>query len=146
MEKQYQFDFGEREALVRSSLDMGRFSMIEHLHDKPESIIKLIRCDNERFLKWADRRAPGSSLYDDFEFDSSDDENLDAFFSRKITKPDKVVEDATRNDLFLPDYKTVSGIPEIQGVPEDIEPSSSNQVARKSSVELLPEHLMASLG
>jgi transcriptional activator SPT7 len=129
---------------------MGRFSMIEHLHDKPESIIKLVRCEHDRFLKWTDRRLNGSTLYDDFDLDSSDDENLDAFFSRKITKPKKVAEDSTRNDLFLVDYETVSGIPEIRGPPEDIlEPVSSSSgkaVARKSSIELTPENLMATLG
>lgn len=45
---------------------MERFSMIEHLHDKPESVIKLVRCEFDRFLKWTDRRSGITTLYDDF--------------------------------------------------------------------------------
>ncbi|KAK4521289.1 uncharacterized protein ATC70_011903 [Mucor velutinosus] len=150
VEKQYQFSFSEREALMRSGLDMERFAMMEHLHDKPEAVVKLVRCEFERFLKWTDRRSTTATLYDDFDLDSSDDENLDAFFSRKITKPDKTVDDSTRNDLFLPDYEIASGIPEIDGVPEDvIEPTVSSNgkaIVRKSSVDLSPEALLAAQG
>ncbi|KAL0136261.1 hypothetical protein V8B55DRAFT_1537872 [Mucor lusitanicus] len=150
VEKQYQFSFSEREALTRSGLDMERFAMVEHLHDKPEAVAKLVRCEFERFLKWTDRRSTTATLYDDFDLDSSDDENLDAFFSRKITKPNKTVDDSTRNDLFLPDYEIASGVPEIDGVPEDvIEPtvsSESRAIVRKSSIDLSPEALLAAQG
>ncbi|KAG1106850.1 hypothetical protein G6F42_016588 [Rhizopus arrhizus] len=150
VEKQYQFSFSEREALIRSGLDMERFAMMEHLHDKPESVVKLVRCEFERFLKWTDRRSTTATLYDDFDLDSSDDENLDAFFSRKITKPNKTADDSTRNDLFLPDYEITSGIPEIDGVAEDvIEPAVSSNgkaVVRKSSIDLSPEALLAAQG
>jgi transcriptional activator SPT7 len=129
---------------------MERFSMIEHLHDKPESIIKLVRCEFDRFLKWTDRRSGNTTLYDDFDLDSSDDENLDAFFSRKITKPNKTIDDSTKNDLFLADYEITSGIPEIDGVPEDvIEPMTSangKAVVRKCSVDLSPEAILAAQG
>lgn len=134
---------------MRSGLDMERFSMIEHLHDKPESVIKLIRCEHDRFLKWTDRRSGHTTLYDDFDLDSSDDENLDAFFSRKITKPNKVVDDSAKTDLFLPEYEITSGLPEVDGVNEDIlepEASSSKIVMRKSSVDLSPESLMTVQG
>lgn len=150
VEKQYQFPFAERETLARLGLDMERFAMIEHLHDKPESVIKLVRCDFDRFLKWTDRRSTRATLYDDFELDSSDDENLDVFFSRKIRKPSKMVDDSTKNDLFLPDYEITSGIPEIDGVAEDvIEPtvtSNGKAVARKPSVDISPETLLAAQG
>ncbi|GAN05795.1 SAGA transcriptional complex subunit [Mucor ambiguus] len=150
IEKQYQFSFSEREALTRSGLDMERFAMIEHLHDKPEAVVKLVRCEFERFLKWTDRRSTTATLYDDFDLDSSDDENLDAFFSRRITKPNKTVDDSTRNDLFLPDYEIASGIPEIDGVPEDVieptEPSNGKAIVRKSSIDLSPEALLAAQG
>ncbi|CAO3653291.1 unnamed protein product [Mucor hiemalis] len=152
VEKQYQFPFGEREALIRSSLDMERFSMMEHLHDKPESVIRLIRCDFDRFRKWTDRKSGSTTtLYDDFDLDSSDDENLDAFFSRKISKPNKLVDDSSKNDLFLPDYEITSGLPEVDGVNEDIiEPttssSSSKAVVRKSSIDLSPEAILAAQG
>lgn len=129
---------------------MERFSMVEHLHDKPESVIKLVRCEFDRFLKWTDRRSGNTSLYDDFDLDSSDDENLDAFFSRKITKPNKTIDDSTRNDLFLADYEITSGIPDIDGVAEDIiEPVSSTHgkaVMRKSSADLCPEAFLAAQG
>lgn len=135
---------------MRSGIDMERFAMIEHLHDKPDSVMKLIRCDHDRFLKWTDRRSTQTTLYDDLDLDSSDDENLDAFFSRKITKPNKVVDDSAKTDLFLPEYEITSGLPEVDGVPEDLlelEPSSLPQVtARKSSVELSPETTMAVQG
>lgn len=128
---------------------MERFAMIEHLHDKPDSIIKLIRCEHDRFLKWTDRRSGHTTLYDDFDLDSSDDENLDAFFSRKITKPNKVVNDSAKTDLFLPEYEITSGLPEVDGVSEDLlepGPSSSELVVRKSSVDLSPETILAVQG
>jgi transcriptional activator SPT7 len=130
---------------------MERFSMIEHLHDKPESVIKLVRCEFDRFLKWTDHRLGNATLYDDFDLDSSDDENLDAFFSRKITKPNKIIDDSAKNDLFLTDYAITSGIPEIDGVPEDVnEPKVSTNdkavVVRKPSVDLSPEAMLAAQG
>jgi transcriptional activator SPT7 len=139
---------------VRSGLDMERFSMIEHLHDKPESVIKLVRCEFDRFLKWTDRRSGHTTLYDDFDLDSSDDENLDAFFSRKITKPNKVIDDSTKTDLFLPEYEVTSGLPEVDGIKADmIEPSTSlsttvtsKAIVRKSSVDLSPEAMLAAQG
>ncbi|KAI8378270.1 hypothetical protein EDC96DRAFT_219367 [Choanephora cucurbitarum] len=148
VEKQYQFPFSEREALVRSSMDMERFTMMEHLHDHPESVMRLMRVDADRFLQWTDRRSHQASLLDEFDLDSSDDENLDAFFSRKMTKPDKTVDDAVKTDLFLPSYAITSGLPEIDGLPEDlVEPVVGDQmVRRKSSVDLSPETLLASQG
>ncbi|KAI8984540.1 hypothetical protein BDF20DRAFT_394859 [Mycotypha africana] len=164
VEKQYQFPFGEREILIRSALDMERFSMIQHLHNKPEAVMKLIRCEFERFSKWTDRRATNTTLYDSFDLDSSDDENLDAFFSRKIAKPNKTIDDSAKNDLFLFDYEIACGLPEIEGVPEDvIEPTVSNTqiggatpltmpslvskpMLRKSSVDLSPEAVLAAQG
>ena len=101
MEKQYQFSFAERKALIRSGLDMERFSMIEHLHDKPESVIKLLRCDPERFLKWIERRSGNVTQYDDFDLDSSDDENLDAFFSRKNHKTQQIDRRFNQNRLVF---------------------------------------------
>lgn len=131
---------------------MERFAMMEHLHDKPESVIRLVRCDFDRFRKWTDRKSGSTTtLYDDFDLDSSDDENLDAFFSRKISKPNKLVDDSSKNDLFLPDYEITCGLPEVEGVNEDvIEPttssSSSKAIVRKSSVDLTPEALLAAQG
>ncbi|GAA5801474.1 hypothetical protein HPULCUR_006922 [Helicostylum pulchrum] len=142
VEKQYQFSFGEREALMRSGLDMERFSMIEHLHDRPESVLKLIRCEPDKFLKWTERRLGQTTLYDDFDFDSSDDENLDAFFSRKISKPNKLIDDSAKIDLFLPEYELTSGLPEIDGVNEDIiEPGEpdSTQSFSSFSMDIYPE-------
>ncbi|KAI8636118.1 hypothetical protein BD408DRAFT_426659 [Parasitella parasitica] len=150
VEKQYQFPFAEREAMTRSGLDMERFAMMEHLHDKPEAVVKLIRCEFDRFLKWTDQRSTRATLYDDFDLHSSDDENLDAFFSRKISKPNKSVDDSARNDLFLPDYEITSGIPEIEGVSEDIveptSPSNDRAMVRKSSIDISPEALLATQG
>lgn len=133
--------------------------MIEHLHDKPESVIKLVRCEFDRFLKWTDRRSGHTTLYDDFDLDSSDDENLDAFFSRKITKPNKVIDDSIKTDLFLPEYEVTSGLPEVDGIKEDViepstslaatataAPSSSKAIVRKSSVDLSPDAMLAAQG
>ncbi|KAI8364102.1 hypothetical protein BD560DRAFT_425671 [Blakeslea trispora] len=146
IEKQYQFPFSEREALVRSSLEMERFTMMEHLHDHPSSVMRLMRCDPDRFLTWTDRRSHHASLLDEFDLDSSDDENLDAFFSRKMTKPDKVVDDAVKTDLFLPYYAITSGLPELEGVPEDLETTADQSLVRKSSIDLSPEALLATQG
>ncbi|KAI9264766.1 hypothetical protein BY458DRAFT_513918 [Sporodiniella umbellata] len=132
IEKQYQYPFSDREALVRSGLDMERFSAIQHLHHRPESLIKLVRCENDKLVKWIDHRPNDTSAYELFELDSSDDENLDAFFSKKITKAAKQINDSAKSNLFLPDYKIMSGIPEIDGVPEDL---SDNRVDQESSSE-----------
>ena len=100
---------------------MERFAMLEHAHHKPETVQKLIKCPNDRFTKWAERNGPGISLYDDVEFDSSDDENLDVFFSRKIAKPAKTEQDdGVRTDLFLPEYNVASGLPEIYNMRDNI--------------------------
>ena len=100
---------------------MERFAMLEHAHHKSETVQKLIKCPNDRFTKWAERNGPGISLYDDVEFDSSDDENLDVFFSRKIAKPAKTEQDdAVRTDLFLSEYNVASGLPEIYNMRDNI--------------------------
>lgn len=100
---------------------MERFAMLEHVHGKPEATQRLIRCTPQRFSQWAERhRGTTLSLYDDFDFDESDDDNLDAFFSRRITKPQKSEgDDANRTDLFLPEYIITCGVPEIQNAPEE---------------------------
>ncbi|ORX60257.1 hypothetical protein DM01DRAFT_1380641 [Hesseltinella vesiculosa] len=108
--------FGDQHALVRSAFDMERFAMIEHNHDKTDLVRKLIRCPNKNLIQWTDRRRPAdASLYDDdVDLDSSDDEILDAFFSRKIAKPKHAYEDdASRADLFLPEYNVTAGFPEM---------------------------------
>ncbi|KAI8066805.1 hypothetical protein BC940DRAFT_257389 [Gongronella butleri] len=108
--------FGEQVALVRSTIAMERFSMMEHVHDKTNVVRKLIRCPDKNLIQWTDRRRPAdASLYDhDIDLDSSDDEILDAFFSRKIAKPKHADDDdATRQDLFLPEYQITAGVPEM---------------------------------
>lgn len=127
IEKQYQFEFGNRYALHRSSVDMERFSMLEHLHHQPECTKRLIRCSRTAFLRWIDRNE-GASVYDTFDLNSEDEEGFDGgFFSsslmaanRKCEKPVPTDEDdALRTDLFLPEYYLASGLPEIEGVPEE---------------------------
>ncbi|KAI9496603.1 hypothetical protein BDB00DRAFT_807985 [Zychaea mexicana] len=138
IEKQYQFPFGDRAAITRSSLEMERFAMMEHMHRKPETVQKLIKCPSDRFTKWAERNGPAISLYDDVEFDSSDDENLDVFFSRKIAKPTKTEQDdAMRSDLFLPEYMLMSGIPEIYSMRDEILDVNHDpgQVVRRGSID-----------
>ncbi|KAI9268278.1 hypothetical protein BDA99DRAFT_603761 [Phascolomyces articulosus] len=136
-EKQYQFPFEDREAIIRSPLDMERFAMLEHAHHKPEIVQKLIKCPSDRFTKWAERNGPGISLYDDVEFDSSDDENLDVFFSRKIAKPTKTEQDdAMRTDLFLPEYMIASGLPEIYSMRDNIlDDQERGRVVRRGSID-----------
>lgn len=118
---------------------MERFAIIEHQHCKPEVVQKLIKYPNDRFSRWAERNSGGSSLYDTIELDSSDDENLDVFFSRKMaraTKGDQ--EDSARTDLFLPEYVITSGIPEIPNLPEDVtnEPQAESALTlRKASID-----------
>lgn len=124
---------------MRSGLDMERFSMIEHLHDKPEAVLKLIRCEPDKFLKWTERRLGQTTLYDDFDLDSSEDENLDAFFSRKISKPNKLIDDASRTDLFLSDYELTSGLPEIDGVKEDIIEPGTSESTSNLPMDVYPE-------
>lgn len=119
--------------MVRSGLDMERFSAMQHLHNRPESVIKLIRCENDKLLKWIDHRPSSASAYDLFDLDSSDDENLDAFFSKKITKSDKLIDDSAKTNLFLPDYKVTCGIPEISGIPEDLFETKEDQDSNTES-------------
>lgn len=125
VEKQYQFEFGNRLALGRNSLDMERFSRLEHLHHQPETTKKLMRCSRTAFLRWLDRRDEFISTYDDFDMNSEDEEGFDGgFFFSTSSKGDNKSkptneDDAIRTDLFLPEYYLGSGIPEIDGVPEE---------------------------
>ncbi|GAN00791.1 transcriptional activator spt7 [Mucor ambiguus] len=124
IEKQYQFDFGNRHAITTSSLDIKRFSLMEHLHHRPESTKKLMRCSRTAFTRWLERHeGMGGGVYDNFDLNSEDEDGFDGgfFFSRKSDRPKPTDEDdAVRNDLFLPEYSTVPGLPEIEGVPEEI--------------------------
>ncbi|KAI7882180.1 hypothetical protein K492DRAFT_206338 [Lichtheimia hyalospora FSU 10163] len=134
LEKEYQFQFSDRHAIVRSSLDMERFALMEHLHQKPETIQKLVKCTHDRFYKWAERTGSVITLYDDVDLDSSDDENLDVFFSRKLAKPNNNEQDeAMRTDLFLPEYQIASGFPEIHSMQEDTPEMMA--LARRSSLD-----------
>ncbi|KAG0172229.1 Transcriptional activator spt7 [Apophysomyces sp. BC1034] len=143
LEKQIQFPFSERQAIVRTSLDMERFAMLEHTHDDAEASQKLVRCTNEKFLQWTERRGLNASLYDEFDLESSDDENLDAFFSRRMAKPKAEEDDASRTDLFLPEYLVRSGIPEIAGVPEDLvdddELARRRYISRRASLDSIEQ-------
>ncbi|CAO3621827.1 unnamed protein product [Cunninghamella blakesleeana] len=121
--------FEERQAILRSPFEMERFSMMEHLHNNNELIRKLVRCSEKNLIQWTDRRRPAdASIYDeDVDLDSSDDEILDAFFSRKISKPKHADEDdATKIDLFLPEYAIAAGIPEIGDIPEEYREINNN--------------------
>ncbi|CEP17453.1 hypothetical protein [Parasitella parasitica] len=121
-EKQYQFDFGNRHAITRSSLDMERLHLMENLHHQPESTKKLMRCSRTAFLRWLERHE-GMNAYDDFDLNSEDEDGYDGgfFFSRESNRSKPTDEDdAMRNDLFLPEYSTIPGLPEIEGVPDDI--------------------------
>ncbi|KAI8644737.1 hypothetical protein BD408DRAFT_412817 [Parasitella parasitica] len=123
IEKQYQFDFGNRHAITKSPLDMERLDLMEHLHHQPESTNKLIRCSRIEFSRWLERHE-GMRVYNDFDLNSEDEDGYDSgfFFSRESNRPrptDK--DDAMRNDLFLPEYSTTPGLPEIEGVPGVIE-------------------------
>ncbi|KAK4516715.1 Nucleolar GTP-binding protein 1 [Mucor velutinosus] len=124
IEKQYQFDFGNRHAITISSLDMERFSLMERLHHQPESTKKLMRCSRAAFSRWLERyEGMGGGIYDNFDLNSEDEDGFDGgfFFSRKSDQPKPTDEDdAIRNDLFLPEYSTVPGLPEIEGVSEEI--------------------------
>ncbi|CAO3619766.1 unnamed protein product [Mucor hiemalis] len=126
VEKQYQFDFGNRYALGRNSLDMERFSRLEHLHHQPETTKKLMRCSRTAFLRWLDRRDELTSTFDEFDMNSEDEEGFDGGFFYSTSKGDKAKptdeDDAIRTDLFLPEYYLGSGIPEIDGVSEEYLP------------------------
>lgn len=107
---------------------------MEHLHQKPETIQKLVKCTHDRFYKWAERTGSAITLYDDVDLDSSDDENLDVFFSRKLAKPNNnEQDDAMRTDLFLPEYQIASGFPEIHNMQEDTPEMMA--LARRSSLD-----------
>ncbi|KAG2235759.1 hypothetical protein INT48_000985 [Thamnidium elegans] len=123
IEKQYQFEFGNRRAMHRSCLDMERFSRLEHLHHQPGLTKKLMRCSSTAFVRWVDRHE-GSSVHDAFDLTSEDEEGFDGgfFFSSKTRSekpPPTDEEDALRTDLFLPEYYLLSGVPEIAGVAEE---------------------------
>lgn len=118
---------------------MERFAIIEHQHCKPEVVQKLTKCPNDRFSRWSERNGIGSSLYDTVDLESSDDENLDVFFSRKMGRAAKEdQEDSARTDLFLPEYVITSGLPEIPNLPEDIINDTQNEsrlALRKASID-----------
>lgn len=101
---------------------MERFNLMEHLHHQPESTKKLMRCSRTAFLRWLERHE-GIGIYDNFDLNSEDEDGFDGgfFFSRKSDRPKPTDEDdALRNDLFLPEYSTVPGLPAIEGIPEEI--------------------------
>lgn len=92
------------------------------MHQQPESIKKLMRCSSTAFLRWLERHE-GMTTYDHFDLNSEDEDGFNGgfFFARKSGRPkptDK--DDAIRNDLFLPEYSTVPGLPEIEGIPKYI--------------------------
>lgn len=103
---------------------MERLSLMEHLHHQPESTKKLMRCSRSAFSRWLERHEGlDGGIYDHFDLNSEDEDGFDGgfFFSRKSDRPRPTDEDdAIRNDLFLPEYSTVPGLPEIEGVPEEI--------------------------
>lgn len=135
VEQQYQFDFSDRVALKRSSLDMERFHMLEHLHHDSTSTKKLMRCNKKALSRWMSRRGLNmttrtisTSVYDTFDLTSEDEDDTDdggGFFfmmnkhggEHKSNPTDE--EDANRTDLFLPEYSMTAGLPEIEGIPEE---------------------------
>lgn len=138
VERQYQYSFADREALTRSALDMERFALIENLHHKPAMTQKLVKCTHDRFSRWNERSGGSASLYDEVDLDSSDDDNLDAFFSRKITKPKTEEDDAMRTDLFLPEYFLSCGLPEITALSDNLReevPMETRHLSRKGSMD-----------
>jgi transcriptional activator SPT7 len=130
IEKQYQFDFGNRHAITQSSVDIERCSLLERLHHQPESTKKLIRCSRLAFLRWLDRHdGIDMSIYDRLDMNSEDEEGFDGgfFFSRNDKPKPTDEDDALRTDLFLPEYAAILGLPEFEGVPEEmIEPEDSD--------------------
>ncbi|KAI8376113.1 uncharacterized protein BYT42DRAFT_614896 [Radiomyces spectabilis] len=121
IDKQHQFSFGDRPAIKRTPLAMKRFAMMEHMHGDPETTLKLIRCSDASFSRWVERsHGVNNSLYDAFDLDSDDDESLDGsfFFTRVKSRADE--DDTERTDLFIPEYVTAAGLPEIPGVPEEL--------------------------
>ncbi|ORY98465.1 hypothetical protein BCR43DRAFT_512654 [Syncephalastrum racemosum] len=138
VERQYQYSFPDREAITRSALDMERFALIENMHHKPAMTQKLVKCPNDRFSRWNERSGGSASLYDEVDFDSSDDDNLDAFFSRKISKPKTEEDDAMRTDLFLPEYLLSCGLPEITALSDNLHeevPMETRPLSRKGSMD-----------
>jgi transcriptional activator SPT7 len=142
--------FGEHEALVRSAFEMERFAMMENTHNNTKLARKLVRCTEKNLVQWTDRRRPGdASIYDDdVDLDSSDDEILDAFFSRKISKPKHADEDdAARANLFLPDYAITAGIPDIANIPQEYrDPTNRRQLSRKGSTDSNSDLVLDSKG
>jgi transcriptional activator SPT7 len=122
IEKQYQFEFSSRLALNRNPFEMEKFSLLEHLHHQPETTKKLMRCSQVGFKRWLNRRDT-TSIYDEFDFNSEDEEGFDGgfFFSSTTTnkQPATDEEDVLRTDLFLPEYYLNSGVPDIEGIPEE---------------------------
>jgi transcriptional activator SPT7 len=144
IEKQYQFDFGNRHAITQSSVDVEWSSLLERLHHQPKSTKKLIRCSRLAFLRWLERHEGiEMSIYDQLDMNSEDEEGFDGgfFFSRSDRPKPTDENDAIRNDLFLPEYAIIPGLPEIEGVPEElIEPEYDDEEdSDKSSIQSI-EH------
>ncbi|KAI8994620.1 hypothetical protein BDB01DRAFT_846642 [Pilobolus umbonatus] len=121
LHKQYQYDFGNRPVLCRSPYDMERFATMEHLHNRPESIKQLMKCSKNAFVRWLER-SDRFTVYDSPDISSDDDEHDGRFFFAKSNDKMKQSgdDDALKSDLFLPEYQITAGLPEINGIPEDL--------------------------
>jgi hypothetical protein len=96
------------------------------------------------FLRWLERHEGiEMSIYDQLDMNSEDEEGFDGgfFFSRSDRPKPTDENDAIRNDLFLPEYAIIPGLPEIEGVPEElIEPEYDDEEdSDKSSIQSI-EH------
>ncbi|KAI8880280.1 Bromodomain-containing protein [Backusella circina FSU 941] len=112
IEKQYQFDFGNRHILTRSSLDMHRFSLFEKYHDKPKILKKLMRYSSSTLSKMIQYNIT------DFDQDEDEEDNGSFFFEKK-KKMNEEESMEERLDLFLPEYVLTCGLPRIEGVKEE---------------------------
>ncbi|EPB89608.1 hypothetical protein HMPREF1544_03540 [Mucor circinelloides 1006PhL] len=115
-------DKGELQNTIWREVTKKTRAKVTHLHHQPESTKKLMRCSRTAFSRWLERHE-GMGIYDSFDLNSEDEDGFDGgfFFSRKSDRPKPTDEDdAIRNDLFLPEYSTVPGLPDIEGVPEEI--------------------------
>ncbi|OBZ89272.1 Transcriptional activator spt7, partial [Choanephora cucurbitarum] len=121
-ERQYQFAFGERNAIQVSPFDIERHAVMELMHHQPDHVKRLIRASRLGFVKWMERNEGihGPEEYAEAllsDLDSEDEQ--DGFFSKRLHDRTNL-PDQERDNLFLPEYNMVPGLPDIDGLPVDL--------------------------
>ncbi|RCH96339.1 Transcriptional activator spt7, partial [Rhizopus stolonifer] len=140
IEREYQSDFSNRHIIKPSPFDIERFAIMEHLYQQPHHVQKLARCSPIAFLKWMSRnediRLTSDEYNDALLSDLDSDDEQGSFFSKRSDKPK--LSDQDRDDLFLPEYLPVFGLPDIEGLPSDYDSDEESEALKRPTFDSLP--------